>query len=290
MAVPLRPPCRVRRPGHVAMTVPDPRASADFYTQVLHLTLVEEVDRVLYLRSRFEHHCLELHPAVASEPPAVRHTGWETDSDEATEAYRGFLQRQGVAVRDAPAEPGRRGLAFQFQDSMGLWHEVYRAMDRLAVLVTPSPFPILRQAHFAYNSPDVDRELAFFRSIGFRVSDWVPGVQGSLRCTPDHHNISLFKYERRAGLHHQGFDAGDWQHLKAVLDGMAHQKVPVEVGPVRHAVGNNISIYFLDPNRFRVEVYCEMEQIEDDEDHDTRRQPLIFDLWQHKTVPPGFRE
>jgi len=285
-----RPPCRVRRPGHVAMNVPDPRATADFYTQVLHLTLVEEVDRVFYLRSRFEHHCLELHPATPSEPPAVRHTGWETDSDEVTEAYREFLQRQGVAVRDAPAEPGRRGLAFQFQDSMGLWHEVYRAMDRLAVLVTPSPFPILRQAHFAYNSPDVDRELAFFRSIGFRVSDWVPGVQGSLRCTPDHHNISLFKYEKRAGLHHQGFDIGDWTYLKTQLDWMAHQKVPVEVGPVRHAVGNNVSIYLLDPNRIRVEIYCEMEQIEDDEDHDKRRQPLIFDLWQHKAVPPGFRE
>jgi hypothetical protein len=33
-----------------------------------------------------------------------------------------------------------------------------------------------------------------------------------------------------------------------------------------------------------------MEQIDDDEDHDTRRQPLIFDLWQRRPVPPGFRE
>jgi catechol 2,3-dioxygenase-like lactoylglutathione lyase family enzyme len=274
----------------VALNVPDVGQTADFYTRILHLTPVEEIDGILYLRSRFEHHCLELHPAEAGTPPSVRHTGWETDSDEETEALRAHVQREGVAVRPATPEPGRRGAAFQFQDSMGLWHEVYRAMDRLAVLVTPTPFPALRQAHFAYNSPDVDRELAFFRSIGFRVSDWVPGAQGSLRCTPEHHNISLFRYEKRAGLHHQGFDCGDWGTLKAVLDWMAHQRVPVEIGPVRHAVGNNISIYFLDPNRFRIEVFCEMEQIEDDEDHDTRRQPLIFDLWGQRTVPQGFRE
>lgn len=286
MALSTRPPCRIRRPGHVALNVPDVQKAADFYARVVRLTLVEEVDGVAYLRSRFEHHCLELHP---SDVAAVRHTGWETDSDEETEAFRAFLQRQGVTVREAPPEPGRKGLAFQFQDSMGLWHEVYRAMDRLPVLVSPSPFPMLRQAHFAYNSPDVDRELAFFRSIGFRVSDWMPGHAGSVRCTPEHHNISLFKW-KRAGLHHHGYDCGDWGNLKAVLDWMAHQQAPVDAGPVRHAFGNNISVYFLDPNRFRVEVFCEMEQIEDDEDHDTRRQPPFFDLWQQKPTPPGFRE
>ncbi len=285
-----RPPRRIRRPGHVAINVPDVPRTADFYARVLHLVLAEEVDGVVYLRSRFEHHCIELHRGGTAEGASIRHTGWETDSDEETAAFRAFLQQREVTVRDAPPEPGRRGLAFHFLDSMGLWHEVYRAMDRLPVLVTPSPYPTLRQAHFAYNSPDVDRELSFLRSIGFRVSDWVPGVQGSLRCTPEHHNISLFKFEKRAGLHHQGFDCGDWGSLKTVLDGMAHQQVPVEAGPVRHAVGNNISIYFVDPNRLRVEVFCEMEQIEDDEDHDDRRQPLIFDLWQHKSTPPGFRE
>lgn len=282
----LRPPCRVRRPGHVALDVPDVAAATAFYTRVLRLTHVETTDGVAYLRTRFEHHCLELHPAPAA---AVRHTGWETGDDAQTEALRAHLAALGVPVREAPPEPGRRGAAFHFQDADGLWHEVYRAMDRLAVLVPDGPFPMLRQAHFAYNTPDVDRALAFFRAAGFRVSDWVPGIQGSLRCTPDHHNISLFKFHR-PGLHHQGFDVGGWWELKLMLDWMASQEFAVEVGPVRHAVGNNISVYLLDPHRFRIELYCEMEQIDDDEDHDTRRQPLIFDLWQRRPVPPGFRE
>lgn len=281
-----RPPLRIRRPGHVALNVPDLGRSIDYYTRVLGLRVVDDMDGVAYLRSRFEHHCLELH---RGEEAAVRHTGWETDSDEQTEALRGYLETLEVPIRDATDEPGRRGLVFQFQDTNGLWHEVYRSMDRLPVLVTNGPFPTLRQAHFAYNTPDVDRELAFFRRIGFRVSDWLPETQGSLRCTPDHHSISLFKFER-GGLHHQGFDIGDWDSLKVLLDWMAAQDAPAEVGPVRHATGNNISIYIRDPDRFRVEIFCEMEQIEDDEDHDTRRQPHVFDLWQQKPPPPGFRE
>lgn len=281
-----RPPVRIKRPGHVALNVPDLARSVDYYTRVLGLRVVDDVDGVAYLRSQFEHHCLELH---RGETAGVRHTGWETDSDEQTEALREHLEALEVPVREAPPEPARRGMAFQFQDSNGLWHEVYRSMDRLPVLVTHGPFPTLRQAHFAYNTPDVDRELAFFRRIGFRVSDWLPGTQGSLRCTPDHHNISLFKFER-GGLHHQGFDIGDWDSLKVLLDWMAAQHAPAEVGPVRHATGNNVSIYIRDPDRFRVEIFCEMERIEDDEDHDTRRQPLIFDLWQQKPPPPGFRE
>lgn len=281
-----RPPRCIRRTGHLALTVPDVARALDFYTRVLPLSRVEEVDGATYLRSRFEHHCLELHPGG---PAGARHIGWETDDDGETEALRAHLRHLGVPLREAPPEPGRLGLAFQFQDPNGLWHEVYRAMARVPALVANGPFPILRQAHFAFNTPDVDRSLAFFKAVGFRVSDRLPGLQGSLRCTPDHHGISLFKFDR-PGLHHHGYDIGSWEHLKIILDWMASQNWPVEAGPVRHATGNNISIYVPDPFRIRVEIYCEMEQIWDDEDHEDRRHPHVFDLWQQKPPPPGFRE
>jgi catechol 2,3-dioxygenase-like lactoylglutathione lyase family enzyme len=281
-----RPPSRIRRPGHLALEVADLGRAVDFYTRILRLVRVQEVEGVVYLRSQFGHHCLELHGTGRS---GLHHTGWETDSDQETDALRDALVRRGIPVRDAPPEPGRRGLAFQFQDPMGFWHEVYRAMDRLPVLVSNGPFPVLRQAHFAFNSPDVDRDLEFFRAVGFRVSDWSPGRQASLRCLPEHHNISLFAHGR-ARFHHQGFDIGSWEHLKEILDWIAHQEYPVEVGPVRHALGNNISVYLLDPDRFRIELFCEMEQILDDEDHENRRQPPLFDLWRRQPVPADFRE
>ncbi|MGQ0550164.1 MAG: VOC family protein, partial [Armatimonadota bacterium] len=120
---------RIRRPGHVALRVPDVPAAIDFYTRVVRLSLTEEAAGVAYLRSCFEHHCLELHP---SDRAGVLHFGWETDSDDDTEALRATLVAQAVVVRDVAPEPGRRGAAFQFQDSLGMWNEVYRGMDRLA--------------------------------------------------------------------------------------------------------------------------------------------------------------
>ncbi len=281
-----RPPRRIRRPGHLALDVPDVPRALDFYTRVINLTRVEEVGGVVYLRGQYEHHCLELHPAGSA---AHRHFGWETDSDEATAGLEAMLRQMGIPVREAPPEPGRLGRAFQFQDHLGLWHEVYRAMGRLGVLVPQGPIPPLRLGHFTRSTPDVDAALAFFRSIGFRVSDWLPGNQAFLRCGPEHHGLAFLKFER-ALFHHHAYDAGDWNGIKFVLDWLAKQDWPVEVGPVRHAAGNNIAVYIRDPNGFRVEFYCELEHIEDDEDHDTRRQPLRFDLWQQKPPPAGFRD
>ncbi len=281
-----RPPRRIRRPGHLALRTPDVARAADFYTRVIRLAVTEEAGGVAYLRSRFEHHCLELHPG---DRAGILHFGWETDGDEDTEALHAMLAHQGVVVRDAPPEPGRAGLAFQFQDSLGMWNEVYRAMDRLAVLVSDGPFPTLRQAHFTRMSPDPDADLAFFRSVGFRVSDWVPATQAFVRCRPEHHNLGFLKFER-AMLHHHAYDVGTWDGIKTILDWVMAQGARVEVGPVRHAAGNNIAVYVRDPDAVRVELFCEMEAIDDDEDHDTRRQPVVFDLWHQSPPPPGFRD
>lgn len=281
-----RPPCRIRRPGHLALQVANVRRTAEFYTGTVRLAISEEADGVVYLRSRFEHHVLELHPG---DRAGVDHFGWETDSDDETEALRAALVHQGVPLRDAPAEPGRVGLAFQFQDPLGMWNEVYRAMRRLPVLVPDGPMPVLRLAHFTRMSPDPDAALVFFRGVGFRVSDRIPGGQAFLRCRPEHHNAAFLKFER-VMLHHHAYDVGSWEAIKAVLDWAALAGTKVEAGPVRHAPGNNIAVYLRDPDAVRVEFFCEMEAIEDDEDHEDRRQPVVFDLWHQTPPPPGFRE
>lgn len=219
----------------------------------------------------------------------MAHLAWETDSDAETEALQDALRRLGVPLREAPPEPGRAGAAFQFRDAGGMWNEVYRSMERQPVTVAPGPMPVMRLGHFTRMSADVDAEVAFFRAAGFRVSDWVPGVQGFLRCNQEHHNLGLLGFER-AMLHHHAFDVGDWGGIKMVLDWLCRQGWPVEVGPVRHAAGNNVALYIRDPNAVRVEFFCELEQIPDDEDHVERRQPIVFDRWQQKPPPPGFRD
>lgn len=285
-ARPAKAPRRIRRPGHLALRVPDLGRALDFYTRVVRLAVSEEADGAVYLRAQWEHHCLELRSGAE---PGVDHLAWETDSDEETAALWTALAERGVPVREAMPEPGRRGLAFQFQDPLGMWNEVYRAMDRLGVLVPAGPAPVLRLGHFTRMTPDPDGAMAFFRTAGFRVSDWVPDTQAFLRCRPEHHNLGFLKFDR-VTLHHHAYDVGDWNAIKAVLDWCAAQTVRVEVGPVRHAAGNNIAVYIRDPFGVRVEFFCEMEAIDDDEDHDTRRQPVVFDLWHRTPPPPGYRD
>jgi catechol 2,3-dioxygenase-like lactoylglutathione lyase family enzyme len=284
------PPRRIRKIGHLALAVPDVPRAADFYTRVVHMEAVAEEDGAVYLRTQWEHHCLELHPA---DVPGVRHQGWETGSDAETEALRAHLASLGVPVRDAPPEPGRMGLAFQFRDAGGMWNEVYRTMERLPVMVGEGGFPRLRQGHFTRMSADVDAELALFRAAGFRVSDRIPGTQAFLRCAGEfgreHHAIGILGLGR-GGLHHHAYDVGGWQGILGVLDGVARAGWPVEVGPVRHAPANNITVYVRDPYAVRVEFFCDMEQIWDDDDHDARRQPPVFDLWRRTPPPAGFRD
>jgi len=286
-----RPPRRIRRLGHLALAVPDVGRAVDFYTRVVGLAEVERTGGIAYLRSQFEHHCLELHalfdPAAGRAAPL--HVGWETDSDDDTDALRATLTDVGVPHRPAPAEPGRLGVAFQFQDLLGMWNEVYRTMHRVAVTASGEGGPLLRQAHVTRMSPDPDADMAFYRAIGFRISDWVPGVQSFLRCAPEHHSVGFLRFDRPL-LHHHAYDVGSWDAIKTVCDRVMRQGWKVETGPVRHAAGNNIAVYVRDPDAVRVEFFCDMEQIDDDEDHDTRRQPVVFDLWHHSPPPPGFRD
>jgi catechol 2,3-dioxygenase-like lactoylglutathione lyase family enzyme len=287
----VRPPRRIRRLGHLALAVPDVGRAVDFYTRVVGLAEVERAGGIAYLRAQFEHHCLELHPLF--DPAAGRaeplHIGWETDGDEDTEELRAVLTRAGVPLRPAPAEPGRLGIAFQFQDLLGMWNEVYRTTQRVAAALPAGGLPSLRLAHCTRMTPDPDADAAFYQAIGFRISDVVPGVQSFLRCGSEHHSAGFLKFDRPL-LHHHAYEIGSWEAIKVVLDHVMREGWKVETGPVRHAAGNNIAVYVRDPDAVRVEFFCEMDQIGDDEDHDTRRQPVIFDLWHQSAPPPGFRD
>jgi catechol 2,3-dioxygenase len=83
---------------------------------------------------------------------------------------------------------------------------------------------------------------------------------------------------------------GDWGQIKLVLDALCRRQVVPDVGPVRHGPGNNIAVYVRDPAGFRIEFYCEMEQIEDDEDHERTYHPPTMNLWLRQPAPPGFHD
>lgn len=277
-----RPPCRLRRAGYAELDVTDLAHSVDFYTRVVGLTLVERDSATAYLRAGREHHALVLHAAGQAR---LRHLAYETHDDSQTEALRAALAQLGAGLAEAPEQPGRLGAAFRFQDAEGNWSEVYRAQQLRSG--TPAPGGgTLRLGHFALGCADVDRQVAFYRALGLRLSDRRPGAAW-LRCNPEHHVLALFGVGAARYLH-LAVDVGGWQGVLAALEGLRREGWAAEVGPVRHAEGDNVSIYVPDPDGLRVEFYADMERIDDDEDHVRPDHPPHFNLWLRSGRPDGF--
>lgn len=263
--------CRhIKRIGHVALGVPDVERSVDFYTRVANLALVErDAQGAAYLRCQWEHHALELRPAAQLR---LEHVGFETLDDDATQALVTDLRRQGVAVEEAPEEPGRLGPAYRFQDADGRAVEVYRSMRRLAGLVSPGAFQVRRLGHVTLASPDVEATAGFYRRVmDFRLSDRRPGFGAWVRFNRDHHGVGILGLERPGLLlDHHAYEVPDWNEIKRICDWSFRQGLALEAGPMRHGPGNNVNVYLKDPDGLKIEFYCEMEQIEDDEDHEER--------------------
>lgn len=277
-------PRRIRRVGHVCLGVGDVSRAVEFYSRACNLVPVDVGARRALLRSGFEHHCLVLEQSAQS---TLLHLGFETFDDGATEELQSELKARGVPTREAPPEEGRAGLSFQFRDPEGNWVEVYRTMGRLPGGLANGAFRVERLGHFTMLARDLGVQEDFYRSLGFRRSDSSPrGV--FLRCGTDHHGLA-FLPAGRAGLHHHAYDVGGWDQVKVVLDWLCRLDVIPDAGPVRHGPGNNIAVYVRDPEGFRIEFYCEMEQIEDDEDHERRYLPT-FNLWLRQPAPEGFHE
>ena len=273
----------IQRLGYLALNVQDLDRSVDFYERCINLTLTQrEADRA-FLRTQFEHHCLVLYQ---SDTSGLRHTAYETLSDEATVGLKELLEQQGVPLREAPELPGRIGLAFQFQDPDGRWVEIYRTQERMPGRVSQGPFKMLKLGHFNMQSENPEPTIEFFRSIGMRLSDKI-AIGSWLRCNEDHHGLAILK--GKPIFHHHAYDVGDWEQIKLVLDWMYKQGVPVEAGPLRHGPGNNINLYVKDPDGVRIEFYCELEQIYDDEDH-VREFTSKFNIWLQQAAPEHFYE
>lgn len=273
----------IRKLGYVAFNVTNLDETVDFYERGCNFVVtLRENDRA-FLRSQFEHHCIALYQAPEA---GLRHMAFETLDDNETAEMREHLESRGVTVRDAEPVPGRIGLAFQFQDLDGNWVEVYRTMERVAGIVSQGPFKIYKLGHFNIQSENPEPLIEFYRSLGFRVSDQNQ-IGTWLRCNEDHHGLAIVKGKKM--FHHHAYDLRDWEQMKHVCDWMFKQGFKIDTGPGRHGPGNNITIYVRDPNGVRIEYYCELEKIYDEEDHVREFFPR-FNLWLQEGPPEDFYE
>lgn len=240
--------------------VSDLQRSAQFYTEVWGLQVVASGEGAVYMRAAGpEHHVLALREQAH---PALLGTHFAAASRDVVDRLHASLKAGGsahAAPAGLPAYAGG-GYGLRLTTPDGLAVTVSAEAARHAPIDDPSRPQNL--THVVLNSTGVEAQLEFFRDrLGFRVSDTTAAMV-FMRCGIDHHTLALAHGER-ASLNHLAFEMTDFDGLMRGGGRLIGAGSTPEWGVGRHGPGNNIFLYFLDPDGFAVEYTTEMQHVDE---------------------------
>lgn len=277
-----QPVCTLRSLRAVALTVPDPKASRDFYHEVWGLTAVDEDGDRFWLRATgTEHHVLDLRPGDTNSLGGISFAlGTPREVDEAAIA----LERIGVPLLRTPGllDDAGGGYGLQFVDPEGRTIEL--SADTFAV---SSQEPGGRRAvprkiaHVVLNTTDIERTAQFYTQVlGMRISDWSERQMAFLRCNSDHHVIAL-NQATWPSINHIAYEMTSIDHFMRGIGSLRAHGIAPQWGPGRHGPGDNTFSYFTDPAGLVCEYTSEVAQIDEDAwlCRTWRRTPELSDTW-----------
>ncbi len=277
----LYPPFNIVRLSHVEYNVTDLAASRAFYVDILGLQVTDEDENIVYLRAMEErgHHCIAL---VKSDKASVNVLGFKLFDEPDLDKAADWFAAQGLPVEWVERPFQARTL--RTRDAFGIPLEFYVKMDRLAPIhqhyklyngVKP-----LRIDHFNMFSSDVDASIAFYNSIGFRVTEYTEDAETGRAWAAWMHRkggVHDVAFTNGTGprLHHTAFWVPTPLNIIDLLDLMSTTGylANIERGPGRHGISNAFFLYVRDPDGHRIEIYCSDYQTVDP-DHE----PIKWDL------------
>ncbi len=126
--------------------------------------------------------------------------------------------------------------------------------------------PPRRLGHLVIGTPDLAGTKAMLvDGLGFKVSDDMSPIMAFLRCSTDHHNVALVDSPVPL-LQHYSWECDDIDHVGHAATAL------VRADPSRHAwgfgrhyLGSNYYWYLNDPSGAFLELYSDMDVIDDDD-------------------------
>jgi catechol 2,3-dioxygenase len=260
----------------VAIAVPDPERTAQFYTEIWGLRRTGAQAGAVYLSAaRTDPHVLALHRGAA---PAVLSLDLTAPGKDAVDALHASLRADGVRITQPPAaldEPGG-GYGFAFADPEGRTLRVIADAIGGAVGEDEADRP-RRIAHVVLNTQGVEAISAFYRrALGFRLIDPSPKMT-FLRCNADHHSVAFFRGEG-VTLNHIAFVMDDPQAVMRGVRRLKDHGFPLAWGVGQHGVGDPVFAYFVAPDDAVIEYTAETSE-------EWRPAPVDGDLWQEAKAP-----
>lgn len=249
--------------SHLAIRVADVATAAAFYQRVLGLVVHDSLEEGgLRLGWGRGHHVLDL----LQGSPGLDHFAFAVDDPaELARIQSGAVQHGLVVTPGSQTDWAARADGFEISDPAGHRVQFHGAVDRSGEVGDPAGNRPIRLQHITLASPDVGEMLGFFRDVlGFRHSD----VLGEnefvwLRSNREHHTLAVVKSDH-SGLDHFAFEVTGWDELKAWCDRLTDEDVRITWGPGRHGPGNNLFLFFDDPDGNRIELSAELERFHDD--------------------------
>lgn len=271
--------------GYVSMRTRDLSASLSNAVDVFGLVETESDGRKAFVTAQDKHH--ELVYTKADED-ALDHIGLVVPNDEELDAVRAKVDRaQYQVVSEQPIEDYiEKGFAFVGPE--GYTWQIYTEKLGYSLRKRGTLAPD-RLGHVNIKSRDAPAMRDFLYDVfDFRVSDAIGIDNFFMRCNTDHHGIAIFS-SADLGMHHHAWQAGNIMDLARLGDRLARRGARLAWGPVRHGAGDNIAVYYVEPNGAVIEYYCDMETIRDKD-----RPARTFDpedlYWINQwdgMVPPG---
>ncbi len=138
--------------------------------------------------------------------------------------------------------------------------------------------PPRRLGHLVIGTPDIAATQRFLvDGLGCKVSDHADGIISFLRCSTDHHNIALV-HSPVPILQHYSWECDDVDHVGHTATKLLRADPERHAwGFGRHFAGSNFYWYLRDPSGAFVELFSDLDQIDDDEAWEARRGPLALE-------------
>jgi catechol 2,3-dioxygenase-like lactoylglutathione lyase family enzyme len=121
-----------------------------------------------------------------------------------------------------------------------------------------------RLGHVNCLTADIRANAAFYTDVlGMRISDWLGDGGVWFHVNSDHHVMALVD-TGYAHFHHLAFETVDIGKMRDLLDHLARHGRWLGWGPARHGIAGNIAAYVrVVEEACFVELYCDMEQLQD---------------------------
>ena len=296
------PPFNIVRCSHVTLAVTDLARSRAFHGDTLGLHVEDETKDAIYLRGVEErqHHSLVLRKAATAE---AHHLGFKVASEEDLEKAAHFFKARGL--KHAFVERPYQGRTLEAVDPFGVPLELYfkmenreRLLQKYAAYRGVQP---QRLDHFNVFAPDVQGQMDFYASLGFRLTEYSeedgPGGRVAAAWMHRKGNVHDFAMTNGAGprLHHLAYWVPTALNIIHLCDLMSTTGylANMERGPARHGISNAFFLYVRDPDGHRVEIYTSDYQTMDPDHEPIRwslRDPRRQTLWGAPAPKSWFEE